>query len=115
MSQPGDARFAFFNSKRDIPPWAGPPACNDHGMMLCDTQYIMKPMARPRGKQLPNRLCVSFDPQTYADLCTLSRQQGVSASWMVRRAVHELVARHQGGLVPELPLQRSVPSRSSAA
>ncbi len=68
-------------------------------------------MARPRGKHLPNRLCVSFDPQTYADLCAFSRGQGVSASWMVRRAVHELVARHSGDLLPELPLQRSAPSR----
>jgi len=72
-------------------------------------------MPRPRGKQLPNRQCVSFDQKTYAELCTLSRDQGVSVSWMVRRAVQELVARHRGDALPELPLQRSVGSRRSEA
>lgn len=68
-------------------------------------------MPRPRGKQLPNRLCVSLDNETYADLCTLSRDQGVSASWLVRRAVQDLVSQHRSELVPELPLQRSANSR----
>ena len=72
-------------------------------------------MARPRGKQLPNRLCVSLDNKTYAGLCTLSRDQGVSASWLVRRAVQELVSRHLSEAPPELPLQRSESSRRASA
>jgi hypothetical protein len=72
-------------------------------------------MPRPRGKQLPNRLCVSLDNETYADLCTLARDQGVSASWLVRRAVQDLVSRHRTELLPELPLQRSSNSRRAAA
>ncbi len=73
-------------------------------------------MPRPRGKQLPNRLCVSFDKETYTELCMLSRGQGVSAAWMVRRAVQDLVSRHRADLVPELPLQRSAAStRGSVA
>ena len=71
-------------------------------------------MPRPRGKQLPNRLCVSLDNETYADLCALSRDQGVSASWLVRRAVQELVLRHRHELLPELPLQRSTGSRRAS-
>lgn len=73
-------------------------------------------MPRPRGKQLPHRLCVSLDNETYAGLCALSRNEGVSASWLVRRAAQDLVARHQTELLPELPLQRSAPlKRASAA
>ncbi len=68
-------------------------------------------MARPRGKQLPNRLCVSLDNETYAALCALSRDQGVSASWLVRRAVQELITQHSIDLLPELPLQRSAGAR----
>jgi hypothetical protein len=68
-------------------------------------------MPRPRGKQLPNRLCVSLDNETYVGLCMLSRDQGVSASWLVRRAVRDLILRHDAELVPELPLQRSANSR----
>jgi metal-responsive CopG/Arc/MetJ family transcriptional regulator len=64
-------------------------------------------MPRPRGKQLPNRICVSLDNEAYAGLNTLARDQGVSASWLVRRAVQELVSRHNTELLPELPLQRS--------
>lgn len=68
-------------------------------------------MPRPRGKQLPNRICVSLDNETYAGLSALSRYQGVSASWLVRRAVQELVSRHSTELLPELPLQRSAGAR----
>lgn len=68
-------------------------------------------MARPRGKQLPNRLCVSLDNETYTGLCALSRDQGVSASWLVRRAVRELIRQHSIELLPELPLQRSAGAR----
>ncbi len=68
-------------------------------------------MARPRGKQLPNRLCVSLDNETYAALCVLSRDQGVSVSWLVRRAVQGLITKHSIDLLPELPLQRSAGAR----
>lgn len=63
-------------------------------------------MPRPRGKQLPNRVSVSFDSATFSELCAISQGQGVSHSWIVRRAVQELVAKHRTGLTPELPLQR---------
>jgi hypothetical protein len=64
-------------------------------------------MPRPRGKQLPNRLCVSVDTRTYTELCTISRNQGVSVAWIVRRAVQEMVSRRGTENAPELPLQRS--------
>ena len=48
-----------------------------------------------------------------ADLCTLARDQGVSTSWMVRRAVQQLVSQHHGEVLPELPLQRSAGVRRS--
>lgn len=72
-------------------------------------------MSRPRGKQLPNRLCVSFDNATYADLCALARKQGVSASWMIRRAVQEFVAGARDVSEPELPLGRSASGERRAA
>lgn len=71
-------------------------------------------MPRPRGKQLPNRLCVSLDNETYVGLCALSRDQGVSASWLVRRAVQELIARQSVEMTPELPLQRSARARRAS-
>ena len=75
----------------------------------------VKIMPRPRGKQLPNRLCVSFDKQAYADICVLSRESGVSVAWMVRRAVKELVSRHKNEtLQSELPLQGSASTRRGA-
>lgn len=82
--------------------------CNRRRAMYTDANNIGHPvMPRPRGKQLPNRLCVSLDRDTYTELCAISRDEGVSASWVVRKAVQELVARHRAGLTPELPLQRS--------
>ena len=89
-------------------------SCNARTLMYSDEKYIRKTMPRPRGKQLPNRLCVSLDNETYAGLCTLSRDQGVSASWLVRRAVQTLVAQHSTRLLPELPLERSVGTRRAS-
>jgi hypothetical protein len=65
-------------------------------------------MPRPRGKQLPNRLCVSIDSGTYTELYAISRKEGVSVAWIVRRAIQEMVSRRQIENAPELPLQRSI-------
>lgn len=63
-------------------------------------------MGRPRNARKSARLSVTLDDRAYADLCALARQAEVSVAWMVRRAVIEMIARHQGDITPELPLRR---------
>jgi predicted transcriptional regulator len=64
-------------------------------------------MPRPRGERRTTRLSVSLDHQIYAELRALARRSDVSAAWMVRRAVAELLERaSQSGQTLELPLPR---------
>lgn len=70
-------------------------------------------MPRPRGNRKEARLSVSLDEREYADLCTLARSREVSAAWMVRQAIHDLLRREQDERCnPELPLiRRAAPPR----
>lgn len=66
-------------------------------------------MARPRGNRKEARISVSFDGGDYAALQALARRDDVSVAWMVRRAVHDLIARERETADnPELPLVRRV-------
>lgn len=48
-------------------------------------------MPRPQGERRTSRLSISLDPQTYAELRALAQRSDVSAAWMIRRAVTELL------------------------
>jgi hypothetical protein len=63
-------------------------------------------MPRPRGEcRATTRVSVSL--QTYAELRALARRSDVSAAWMVRRAVTELLEwASEPGQTLELPLAR---------
>jgi hypothetical protein len=62
-------------------------------------------MARPKGNRKEARISVSFDGGDYATLRALARRDDVSVAWMVRRAVHDLIAREREiADNPELPL-----------
>jgi predicted transcriptional regulator len=54
---------------------------------------IITLMPRPREDRKAARVSVSLDPQTYARLFALASRNDVSASWMVRRAITELIER----------------------
>lgn len=55
------------------------------------------------------RLSVSLDEREYAELCALARSRAVSAAWMARQAIHDLLKREQDERRnPELPLPRRV-------
>lgn len=64
-------------------------------------------MPRPRGKRLPVRLSVSMEAAVHAKLSRLADRQDVSLAWMIRRALAELIERHEGEEQVELPLRRS--------
>jgi predicted transcriptional regulator len=72
-------------------------------------------MARPRGDRKAARLSVSLDRRIHAQLCALARKNDVSAAWLIRRAVMDLIARDaQPGDTLELPLsRRPSPARPS--
>ena len=57
---------------------------------LCAVFYTTIPrerMARPKGRSLLVRTSVSLDAASYADLCAISHHHGVSAAWVLRRAL----------------------------
>lgn len=64
-------------------------------------------MPRPRGKNLPVRMSVSLDATAYAELHAISSDLGVSASWVLRRALEEFIERHRSESQTELPFARS--------
>ncbi len=62
-------------------------------------------MARPKGNRKEARLSVSLDGREHAELCALARSRDVSAAWMVRQAIHDLLERERDkARNPELPL-----------
>ena len=63
-------------------------------------------MARPKGRNLPVRISASLDAASYADLCAISRHHGVSAAWVLRRALEEFVERSHEDRQAGLPLAR---------
>jgi hypothetical protein len=72
-------------------------------------------MARPRGNRKEARLSVSLDGREHAELCALARSRDVSAAWMVRQAIHDLLERERDkARNPELPLIRRAPPSKQA-
>jgi hypothetical protein len=61
-------------------------------------------MARPKGKRKQARISVSFEDADYAMLCALARRHDVSAAWMIRQAVHNLIEVERTPENLELPL-----------
>jgi metal-responsive CopG/Arc/MetJ family transcriptional regulator len=51
------------------------------------------------------RVSVTFTRQQYAEIDRLSKKQGLSMSWFVRRATERLIEQENGG--PMLPLTDS--------
>ena len=68
-------------------------------------------MARPKGRSLPVRTSVSLDAASYADLCAISHHHGVSAAWVLRRALGEFVERNRDEKQAELPLTHQIADR----
>lgn len=61
-------------------------------------------MARPKGQKHPIRLSVSLDEKDHAVISRLAADMNLSTAWIVRRAVSEFVARHDGDPQSKLPL-----------
>lgn len=72
-------------------------------------------MPRPKGNRKEARLSVSLDGREHADLCALARSRDVSAAWLVRQAIHDLLERERDKASnPELPLvRRAAPSKQA--
>jgi predicted transcriptional regulator len=51
-------------------------------------------MARPRGRQLPNRVSVALTDEQLAALEALARGSQAAVSWVIRRAVAEYLERN---------------------
>jgi len=51
-------------------------------------------MARPKGRQLPNRLSVALTDQQLTALESLAQESQAAVSWVVRRAVTEYLERN---------------------
>lgn len=64
-------------------------------------------MARPRGDRNAVRLSISLDEADHAEVKRLAGELDVSAAWVIRRAVAELVAKYRDSKPAELPLRRA--------
>lgn len=51
-------------------------------------------------------MSVSLESTAYAELHAISRDLGVSGSWVLRRALEEFIQRHRSENQTELPLAR---------
>lgn len=51
-------------------------------------------MARPKGRQLPNRVSVALTDQQITALENLAQESQAAVSWVVRRAVNEYLERN---------------------
>ena len=63
-------------------------------------------MPRPKGTRKTARLSITLDERDYAALGAVARDNGVSAAWVVRRAVTEFLERRDDSAQPEFPLVR---------
>ncbi len=52
-------------------------------------------MARPKGRQLPNRVSVALTDQQLTALESLAQESQAAVSWVVRRAVAEYLERNR--------------------
>ena len=64
-------------------------------------------MPRPKGKKDSVHFTVSLDPQVHAKLVRIAESNDVSLSWVVRRAVTELVDRQDRSQQADLPFSQS--------
>lgn len=56
-------------------------------------------MARPKGTPKTNRITVSLDDETYRVLQANSAADDVSISWLIRKAIIEMIQRN----LPKVP------------
>ena len=61
--------------------------------MQRDWQSDFLTMARPKGRQLPNRVSVALTDQQLTALESLAQESQAAMSWVVRRAVAEYLER----------------------
>lgn len=65
-------------------------------------------MARPRGRQKTARVTVNLENQVYAALISIAAKNDAPLTWVVRRAVLDLIEKEALRLdQPSLPLTRS--------
>jgi Ribbon-helix-helix protein, copG family len=62
--------------------------------MQHDWQSDFPTMARPKGRQLPNRVSVALTDQQLTALESLAQESQAAVSWVVRRAVAEYLERN---------------------
>ena len=66
-------------------------------------------MARPKGRQLPNRISVALTDGQFNALESLARENQAALSWVVRRAVVEYLERNYHPIPAESIKQVSAP------
>jgi predicted transcriptional regulator len=78
------------------------PACIAHRPMRGFQQFCAARMekrflimARPKGRQLPNRVSVALTDQQLTALESLARESQAAVSWVIRRAVAEYLERNR--------------------
>jgi predicted transcriptional regulator len=59
-----------------------------------DWQGDLFTMARPKGRQLPNRVSVALTDQQLTALESIAQESQAAVSWVVRRAVAEFLQRN---------------------
>ena len=64
-------------------------------------------MARPREGTATRRVSSSVSRSTLAKLETVARKEGVSVSWIIRRAVDDFLNAYGNEAQASLPLRRS--------
>jgi hypothetical protein len=68
-------------------------------------------MPRPRNGNETVRLTTSVSREIASRLEAVARDQKVSVSWLVARAIDGLLERQGTGTTPELPLRRRIASQ----
>jgi hypothetical protein len=61
---------------------------------------VVSIMARPKGRQLPNRVSVALTHQQLTALESLAQENQAAVSWVIRRAVVEYLDRNCPPLLP---------------
>lgn len=54
-------------------------------------------MLNDRKEKTLKRVTITVDPDDYAIIDSIARQNEVSASWLIRRSMREFLRRHQDG------------------
>lgn len=62
-------------------------------------------MARPKVGKCSARLSVTLDERDCLVIKEMAEAMGLSAAWVIRRAVSEFVARHQGSIEEDIALK----------